>query len=96
MFKNQMKLQEKMFALVADWESGSETKKSFLSDKAVSLSKFDYWRAKYNKSKSCSGIATQNRGSDFREVLLRDIGSEKPSKLLELTTPLGLRITVFG
>lgn len=91
-----MKLQEKMFALVADWESGSQTKKSFLSDKPVSLSKFDYWRVKYNKSKGCSGIATQNPGSDFRELLLGGPGSEDLSKVLELTTPSGLRITVYG
>jgi hypothetical protein len=91
-----MKLQEEMFALVADWESGSQTGKSFLADKPVSLSKFDYRRAKYNKSKSCSGIATQNHSGDFRELLLSDATREDASKVLKVTTPSGLHITICG
>lgn len=91
-----MKIQEEMFALVAEWKSSGQTKKSFLSEKPVSLSKFDYWRAKFDKNRSSSSLTTQNHSSDFRELLMSDAAPEDASKVLELTMPSGLHITVFG
>jgi len=91
-----MELQEKMFALVAEWKSGDLTKKAFLADKPVGQSKFDYWCARYNRDKSSSGLAEQNRGSDFRELFLSEAVPAETSKVLELTTRSGLHITVYG
>lgn len=91
-----MELQEEMFAMVAEWKGCGQTKKSFLANKSVSLPKFNYWCTKFSKCGASSGLTARDHGSDFREFVLSESASEVTSKVLELITPSGLRITVFG
>ena len=90
-----MKLQDEMFALVAEWKSGGLTKKAFLADKAIGLSKFNYWYAKYIDQHQDSKLPTLSSASDFQELLLNDTSAKALAKVFELSTPSGLRITVF-
>lgn len=90
-----MELQEKMFALIAEWKTGGLTKKVFLADRPIGLSKFNYWCAKYNGRHQKAKLPDLCDAGDFHELLLNDTTAEAPAKVFELTTPAGLRITVF-
>ncbi|MFN2424627.1 MAG: hypothetical protein ABR572_12720 [Cryomorphaceae bacterium] len=90
-----MELQEEMFALVAEWKSGGLTKKAFLADRPIGLSKFNYWCTKYNGQHQDAKLTDLCSAADFRELLLNGTSAEAPSKVFELTTPSGLQITVF-
>jgi len=90
-----MELQEEMFAMVSEWKSGGLSKKAFLADKPIGLSKFNYWCAKYNGQHQEAKLPDLSKAADFRELFLNDTSAEAPAKVFELSTPSGLRITVF-
>jgi hypothetical protein len=45
-------MQEKMFALMQEWESGDQSPREFCSAHAIKEHVFYYWRKKYTKSKA--------------------------------------------
>ena len=91
-----MQLQEEMFALVDEWRSSGLTKKSFLADRGISLSKFNYWCSKHKAESEISALAIGDPESDFQELPLRERGAGISEKIVELTTPGGLHIRIFG
>ena len=90
-----MELQEEMFAMVAAWRSSGLTKKAFLADRPIGLPKFNYWCNKFNGLREDTTLPTLCNATDFHELLLKESSAEAPAKVFELTTPSGLRITVF-
>jgi len=90
-----MELQEEMFALVSGWTSAGFTKKAFLSDKPIGLPKFNYCCSRYNGQHQYAKLPGHCDTADFHELLLNDPSTDAPAKVFELTTPSGLRITVF-
>lgn len=91
-----MKLQEEMFALVAEWKNSGLTKKNFLADRGISLSKFNYWCSKYNADSEFKAVAIGDSRGDFQELTLRESGAGISEKIVELTTSTGLHIRIFG
>ncbi|WP_301191496.1 IS66 family insertion sequence element accessory protein TnpA [Plebeiibacterium sediminum] len=45
-------MQEKMFALMQEWESGDQSPREFCSSHIIKEHIFYYWRKKYTKSKA--------------------------------------------
>jgi hypothetical protein len=91
-----MTLQEEMFAMVSEWKSSGLTKKSFLADKPIGLAKFNYWCEKFSRHMTSLELPSLRESSPFRELLIDDGSIDAATKVLELTTRSGLRITVFG
>lgn len=91
-----MKLQEEMFALVDEWRNSGLTKKNFLADRGISLSKFNYWCSKHKAEGEFSAPAIGDPESNFQELTLRERGADMSEKVVELTTPGGLHIRIFG
>lgn len=91
-----MTLQEEMFALVAAWKSSGLTKKTFLADKPVGLPKFNYWCDKHGQHLASDPLPSVHETGYFRELIIDDSAADAATKVLELTTRSGLRITVFG
>lgn len=97
-----MKLQEEMFQLIEGWKESKMTKTAFINGMNISLDKFNYWIHKYNGR---NGKLTKNKypaqksvtNGDFREVVIEQSSRNiNLSKIIELTTPSGIQITVFG
>jgi hypothetical protein len=95
-----MKLQEKMFALVQAWQESGMVRQEFLSDKTISLSKFNYWLYKYRKSqqKHPQNLPVRSTPGDFKSFVLSDeaIETSGQSVSMEITTPSGVRITIYN
>jgi len=95
-----MTLQDKMFAMVQAWQERGMVRREFLSGKAVSLAKFDYWLCKYRKSQQLpqKNIPAQVAQQDFKSFVLSDNPSEacRKSVSMEITTPSGMRITIYN
>ena len=72
---------------VKAWKSSNLTKRQFLKDKPYSKSKFEYW---INKQ------STGNSAKHFKEIELSGSAEPQTSKILEIETPSGIKITVFG
>lgn len=77
-----------MFVEVEKWINSGVPKSQFLEGKAFSEAKFNYWLVKWRSSQQVTS------GEDgFRELSFNQVNV---SKVLEIQTPTGLRITVFG
>ena len=63
------------------------TKKQFLKDKPYSKSKFEYW---INKQR------TSDSPKHFKEIELSGSAEPQTNKILEIESPSGIKITVFG
>ena len=48
-------MQEKMFALMQEWESGNQSPREFCASHGIKEHIFYYWRKKYTKSKAPCG-----------------------------------------
>jgi len=81
------KLSDKMQKEVKAWKSSNLTKGQFLKDKPYSKSKFEYWINKQNTSES---------PKHFKEIEFPDTTEAQTSKILEIESPSGIKITVFG
>jgi hypothetical protein len=81
-----MSTQENMFASIEQWLKSGMTKKQFLIDKDFSEPKFNYWISKWKLSQD-----TNDAG--FQPITLPVSKSEK---VLEISTPGGLKIIVFA
>lgn len=93
-----MKLQEKMFALVQAWQESGIIRQEFLSDKAISLSKFNYWLYKYRKSRQHpQNLPARSTPEDFKSFVLSDdvVKTIGQSVSMEIITPSGVRITIY-
>lgn len=94
-----MKLQEKMFALVRNWRESRMTKREFLLDKAIGLSKFNYWLYKYRdlQNDTLARMPAQSSADDFKSFLLSPEPTEtdRQSISMEIVTPSGVRITIY-
>lgn len=93
-----MKLQEKMFALVQAWQESGIIRQEFLSDKAISLSKFNYWLYKYRKSQPHpENLPALSTHEDFKSFVLSDdvVKNIGQTVSMEITTPSGVRITIY-
>ena len=77
-----------MFVEVEKWINSGLSKSEFLEDKSFSEAKFNYWLVKWKSSQQVKGSV-----DDFRELSFSQVNV---SKVLEIQTPTGLRITVFG
>ncbi|MDZ7775725.1 MAG: hypothetical protein U5L09_09100 [Bacteroidales bacterium] len=87
MLKKDMGLQEKMFTEVEAWRSSGIAKQEFIKDKEYSLSKFNYWVAKYRAAQ------VDDQAEGFREV---DFTETKLGKVLEIEAPSGVKIMVYA
>lgn len=81
------KLSDLMQKEVKAWRSSGLTKKQFLKDKAYSKSKFEYW---LNKEKFAV------KSNKFQEVQFSESTAHKVSKVLEIESPSGIKISVFA
>lgn len=88
-----MQLQREMFALVSEWRASGMSKKAFLADRNIRLSKFNYWCTKYSDEHHGADLPAENH---FRELVLSKSAPETPAKVVELTTPTGLHIVIYG
>ncbi len=91
-------LKDEMFRLIEDWKNSGLSKLDFLKDKKITKDKFGYWLVKYNKQKGTKpgSVEKQNIPSVFKEITLPDSPQvQLINKVIELTTPSGLKITVF-
>ena len=86
-----MELREEMFALIAEWKAGGLTKKVFLADRPISLSKFNYWCVKYNGRHQKAKLPDLCNAVDFHELLLSDNAVRPPP--INLRRP---RLMVFA
>jgi len=96
-----MKLQEKMFALVSAWEASGQKRADFLSDKDISLPKFNYWICKYRKKdQQQPSLPAQVAPAAFKSFVLSDAEAldeiPRSSVSMEITTPSGTRITIYN
>ncbi len=82
-----MGLQENMFSEIDQWHSSGLTKQSFLQTKAYSHAKFNYWLLKWKQSQISSS------SDNFWEL---SFSEQSIGKVLEIETPSGLKIIVFG
>lgn len=76
------KTEQEMFPLIADWESGNQTRESFCQEKGVSLATFSYWRTRYR--------TMQSEAAGFTEIK-----PEVSSKLI-IIYPNGVRIELHS
>ena len=94
-----MKLQEKMFALVQAWQASGMTQREFLSDKSIGRSKFNYWVCKYRKSHENRSYAltAPSYPGGFKPFVLseEEVLTNRQSVSMEITTPSGVRITIY-
>jgi hypothetical protein len=95
-----MKLQEKMFQCVESWKKSGKTKVDFLKDTDISVHKLNYWLDKYSVLEAVVNKTNSNEFSDFQEIGLPSFAENFEDKrmikkLLELSTPSGLKITIF-
>ena len=94
-----MTIQEKMFAMVETWQESGMVRREFLSGKSVSIAKFDYWICKYRKSQQLpQSIPAQAAPQDFKSFVLSDDPNHTchQSASIEITTPSGVRITIYN
>ena len=96
-----MKLKEKMYALVSAWESSGQKRADFLSDKDISLPKFDYWICKYRKKDQRQpSLRAQVAPAAFESFVLSDADAPdeipRSSVSMEIITPSGTRITIYN
>jgi len=72
-----MKLQKRMFDLIAEWHASELKKKDFLVGTNISQSKFDYWLKKYlSFSSGTNGAAFPAVQKDFTQIGLPQISVE--------------------
>jgi len=95
-----MKLKEKMFSLIENWQESGLSKREFLSGKGVKTSKFNYWLSKYRLSQSVLPSALPPAlpaCDDFKSFVLseRKIGGSRQNVSMEIATPSGVRITIY-
>ena len=98
-----MALQEEMFRLVENWKESKLPKTIFINGKDISKDKFNYWVHKYNQqngklSEVKKSVKKPLKNEVFKEVVIPEI-RQVPiclQKVIELTTPSGMQITVFG
>lgn len=81
-----MSTQEEMFAAIELWQKSGISKKQFLADQKFSEAKFNYWISKWK-------LSQLNEAGLFEQV---DLNATRSSKVLEITTSSGLRISVFA
>jgi predicted acetyltransferase len=94
-----MKQQERMYQLAEAWENNSQTKNEFLADKEVSTSKFNYWLKKYRDRQAAMQPApqSQNCPGNFSAFDLHEVmAGKEQEKIMELTTPSGIRIIIYN
>lgn len=86
-----MTLEEKMFAEIAQWRASGLTKREFLVGKDYKEAKFDYWLLK------ARGVVKESKVK-FQEIDFSQapIATKEQTKVLEIETPTGLKITVFS
>lgn len=92
-------LKDEMFRLIEEWKNSGLSKLDFLKDKKITKDKFGYWLAKFNKQKGIKStiVEKQNISSVFKEISFPALQQIRNlQKVIELTTPSGLKITVFG
>ncbi len=92
-----MKLQEKMFALILSWYESGMVRSEFLSDQAISLSKFNYWLSKYQKAQGHSSLLPAPLAGDFKSFVVSEGLGEgcHQAVSMELTTPSGVRVVIY-
>jgi len=81
-----MSTQQKMFASIEQWLKSGMTKKQFLIDQDFSEPKFNYWLGKWKLSQDLDDAS-------FQPISLP---VSKPEKVLEISTPGGMKIAVFA
>ncbi|NJO91971.1 MAG: hypothetical protein HC831_25625 [Chloroflexia bacterium] len=85
-----MMQQEKMYALVEQWESSGLSKKEFSLKEGVSYDSFLYWAQKYNRE-----INLAKRSSCSREIFV-PLQVEYPVNMqeqpVEITYPNGVKL----
>ena len=94
-----MNLQEEMFRLIEEWKSSGLRQKEFLENSSISRYKFKYWLMKYRQAHGYTNwvVSDEKEGSVFKEIKLPSLGDVSVySKVIELITPSGIHITVFG
>ncbi len=87
-----MKKQE-MFAMVEDWRESGLKKQQYVKEQSISIHKLNYWIGQYNKSNQNRKL---DQESDFREIHLAETDKGCGQKILELTTPGGSHIVIYG
>jgi hypothetical protein len=98
-----MGLQDEMFGLIENWKESKLPKSTFINGKNISMDKFNYWIHKYNKENEKlldvkKSVKKSVKSEVFKEVVIPEI-AHVPfglQKIIELTTPSGLQITIFG
>lgn len=90
-----MAQQDEMFRLIEDWKNSNLTKTDFLKGKNTSKDKFGYWLNKYHKLNGKKFIK-QTVEPEFREMVFPDITPKGFQKVIELTTPSGIQIKIYG
>ncbi len=97
--KKALALQDEMFGLVENWKESKLPKSTFIHGKNISIDKFNYWIHKYNKeNEKLLDVKKSVKSEVFKEVVVPEI-TQVPfglQKIIELTTPSGLQITIFG
>ena len=96
-----MKLQEKIFLTIEDWKKSALKKVHFVKNTGITIHKFNYWIDKYSLLKTLENKVKSIEKSQFQEIIYHYFSENLecktiPKKVLELETPSGLKITVFG
>lgn len=95
-----MKLQEKMFQYVESWRKSGMSKVNFLKDTDITIHKFNYWLDKYSVLEVVENKLKAKEFANFQEICLplfaKNLEDKSPiKKVLELSTPSGMKITIF-
>lgn len=98
-----MALQDEMFRLIENWKESKLPKTTFIIGKDISKDKFNYWVHKYNQqngklSEVKNLVKKPVNNEVFKELVIPEIAHVPIGlqKVIELTTPSGMQITVFG
>lgn len=81
-----MSTKEEMYAAIELWQKSGLSKKQFLADQKFSEPKFNYWISKWKLSQVIEA-------GSFEQI---DLNASRSSKVLEITTSSGLKISVFA
>jgi hypothetical protein len=74
-----------MYPLVERYLASQQTQKAFCAEHGLSVTKLNYWRAKYRR---------QNNDGAFLEITPGTTPTEQP--LLEIVYPHGVRLRLFA
>lgn len=93
-----------MFALIEEWQKSGLTQRSFINEKNVSQAQFYYWLSRFKLNSSVKSEEVDPNLQLISRPIFQEFELESSSQessktravILEMTTPCGMQIKIFG